>query len=260
MFQSKYSGQEVEDSINLSTTTETGRIGLRLNTEDQENHGDIGSRATDFSHSNSVSSTKGATGNDSVSFNLNTTAFGKNSSAFGEYTTSKAENSFCIGKCNLAKTDTKFEVGIGTDSFNLANAFEVYTDGRLRAPGLSTDLINSPISLATKEYVDSTISEFVSVIEDTGTSVYTPNFGNNYFEYTLTENSILTTPVNWSKGRQGTIIVIQDDIGGHSFTIESAYITPAGSPILDESAGNTSVFKYTVVSNTKVLLEFIASF
>lgn len=58
------------------------------------------------------------------------------------------------GTFNNAGDTIISSIGIGIDNDNRANAFEVYTDGTVRAPELTIDLINTTRSLTTKEYVD----------------------------------------------------------------------------------------------------------
>lgn len=61
--------------------------------------------------------------------------------------------------------DTIHETGIWSfwESWNIyKNAFEIYTDWRIRAPELSLVLHDNPKSLATKEYVDSASSGWTS--------------------------------------------------------------------------------------------------
>jgi hypothetical protein len=83
-------------------------------------------------------------------------ALGFASHAEGYSTTAQNEASHAEGRFNIGTaTDTIHETGIGTNNSNRLNAFEIYTDGRLTAPELTTALINTSRSLVTKEYVDS---------------------------------------------------------------------------------------------------------
>jgi len=96
-----------------------------------------------------------ASGNNSHAEGGYSTASGYNSHAEGYYTTTSVDNSHVEGMFNVGTaTDTIHETGIGTSDSDRKNAFEIYKDGRLVAPELSTTLINTNRSLVTKEYVD----------------------------------------------------------------------------------------------------------
>jgi hypothetical protein len=73
-----------------------------------------------------------------------------------------------FGRYNVGTTtDTITEVGIGIDESNRANAFEIYTDGRIHAPELTTALITNNRCLTTKEYVDANASTSFTGLVDT---------------------------------------------------------------------------------------------
>jgi len=125
------------------------------------------------SSSASLGSYTTASGSDSTSIGDSTTASGpmsfaqgqstqatsKGDSAFGKFTVASNGYSTVIGQYNglgsvTQTVGTIFEVGIGTKVDARANALEVYTDGRIHAPGLDiSDIINAK-SLITKEYLE----------------------------------------------------------------------------------------------------------
>ncbi len=129
----------------LEKVQEGSNTGWRLLGQDPLNYGDIGDNALDFSYSSEASTTNGATGDYSFAAGSNTLAINTGSHAVGLYN---------IG----TSTETIHETGMGTGSASRANAFEIYTDGRIRAPGQTIALHDAPRSLATKEYVDSLVT------------------------------------------------------------------------------------------------------
>ena len=90
---------------------------------------------------------------------INTRAYNTASHAEGYATIALNTGSHAAGKFNIGiSTDTIHETGIGADDTNRKNAFEIYTNGRIIAPELTTGLIaNNEQSLITKKYLDDTI-------------------------------------------------------------------------------------------------------
>ena len=80
-----------------------------------------------------------AQGQSSHAQNFYTTASGNYSSAAGYYTTAGYQNQFAIGKYNDNKSTNIFEVGIGTNNANKANALELDSSGNLKTAGTITD-------------------------------------------------------------------------------------------------------------------------
>lgn len=104
------------------------------------------------------------------------------SHAEGHGTIARNEAQHVQGKYNIPTLDTIHETGIGTDDTNRANAFEIYTDGRVHAPELTQALITDTRSLVTKEYVD----EFK--LEDLGDVAITDLQTNNIIGYNATSS------------------------------------------------------------------------
>jgi len=103
-----------------------------------------------------------AKGNVSHAEGYETIAEGDASHSEGYSTIAQNDYMHAAGKYNTGTaTDTIHETGIGADDSNRKNAFEIYTDGRLVAPELTTTLINTNRSLVTKEYVDDSKSNFI---------------------------------------------------------------------------------------------------
>lgn len=96
-----------------------------------------------------------ASGDNSHVEGVYSTASGYASHAEGYYTAAQNDYMHAAGIFNVGTaTDTIHETGIGTSIADKKNAFEIYTDGRIKAPELTTSLINDTSSLTTKEYVD----------------------------------------------------------------------------------------------------------
>ncbi len=140
MYQSIHTGEDIDSCIVLSKVTENHKQGLRLLSSNSNRHGNIGLNAIDLSHQSEISEITGASGDYSVCLGLNTTA--------------SALYSFSTGLYNIGLQNTLVEVGSGNSQWDRKNAFEIYLDGRVRAPGLILSKINTAKSLATKEYVD----------------------------------------------------------------------------------------------------------
>lgn len=68
-------------------------------------------------------------------------------------TTKTTTHSFVTGTYNNPQPNTIVEVGIGTVG-NPVNAFEIFLDGRITAPSLTPDKIDTEHSLVTKKYID----------------------------------------------------------------------------------------------------------
>ena len=76
------------------------------------------------------------------------------SHAEGNQTIAQNECSHAAGQNNVGtSTETIHETGIGTASYDRKNAFEIYKNGRIRAPELTLALHDDDKSLTTKEYV-----------------------------------------------------------------------------------------------------------
>jgi len=119
----------------------------------QASHAEGFSEASgDVSHSEGKST---AIGDASHSEGYETSANGEYSHSEGFGTVAQNTAMHAAGRFNVGTaTDTIHETGIGANDSNRKNAFEIYTDGRLVAPELTTTLINANRSLVTKEYVD----------------------------------------------------------------------------------------------------------
>ena len=101
-------------SAQLSSVTENSKTGQRLTVSDINNHGDIGSNAVDLSYSNSVSTTKGATGSSSIAMGQGTIASGLYSTAMGYLTTASNRAGTAMGDRTTASA--WYSTAMGTET------------------------------------------------------------------------------------------------------------------------------------------------
>lgn len=105
-----------------------------------------------------------------------------------------------------------------------------------------------------------TVKDFTSnIVEETNAAAYTPDFGiNDYFEYTLEQDSTIENPLNFTKGQRGILVITQDITGNWETTFASNWFFVNGAPILDKTPGRLNFLRYTVVTDDKILVEYIA--
>ncbi len=107
----------------LEALDEGNGIGWRLVGRDPANYGNIGFYATDLSYSNSASSTKGATGENSIATGRETTASGNWATAMGFTTTASGQYATAMGFQTTASGNSSTAMGINTTaSVNTATA------------------------------------------------------------------------------------------------------------------------------------------
>jgi hypothetical protein len=187
----------------LEKIEENGNTGWALLGVDRSDKENIGSGAVDLTASINQSSgcrKVGAAGNYSFTAGYKTYAGGSYSTAIGEGTCATGISSFTEGRNTAASgnyshaegyevvaqndymhaegiynvgtaTDTIHETGIGTNGIDRKNAFEIYTDGKVVAPELTTTLINDTNTpdrvLVTREWVQANtgVSSFTSLTD-----------------------------------------------------------------------------------------------
>ncbi len=133
------SGADEIPTSGLERVLEGSKVGWRFIGADADQYGDTGAGAVNLSSSTLLSSEAGSIGDYSLASGLNTIA--------------KNTGSVAAGKYNVGtSTETIHETGIG-DGTTSKNAFEIYTDGRVRAPELSIPLNDDDRSLVTTEYM-----------------------------------------------------------------------------------------------------------
>ena len=88
-----------------------------------------------------------------------TIASGLYSHAEGEGTIASNNSSHAAGSYNIGtSSETIHETGNGFNDSTRSNAFEIYLNGRIHAPSLTTNLITDPKCLVTKEYLEANSS------------------------------------------------------------------------------------------------------
>ena len=100
----------------LEALNEGNGVGWRLKGSNPNSYGNIGQSAIDFSLSNSPSSTRGATGNSSISMGFNTTSSGSYSSALGYETAASGLYSTAIGSNTVASNNSSTAMGRNTEA------------------------------------------------------------------------------------------------------------------------------------------------
>ena len=108
-------------SAQLSSVTENSKTGQRLTGSYPPNHGDIGNNAVDLSYSNSVSTTRGATGTASTAMGYKTTASGSYSTAIGDNSFATGTASTAIGSYTTASGYRSTAMGDGTSATDYAS-------------------------------------------------------------------------------------------------------------------------------------------
>ena len=98
----------------LGPVTENLKTGQRLTVSNTNNHGNIGTSAVDLSYSNSTSTTRGATGNYSISMGYETTASGLYSTAMGYLTT--ASDRYCTAMGDRTTASGWYSTAMGGET------------------------------------------------------------------------------------------------------------------------------------------------
>jgi hypothetical protein len=129
-FTTNFSGLTVNgDGGGALTFSPTGNTsGIIISGRTEANYGDVGVRAKDFSYSSSASSTRGATGEDSMAWGKNTTASSLYATASGYGTTASAEYAMAWGYQTQATDYGATAWGRNTTASNdYSTAFGYYT-------------------------------------------------------------------------------------------------------------------------------------
>jgi hypothetical protein len=151
-------------SSQLELLTENSQTGYRILGKNADNYGDIGDDAVDLSHSNSASTTKGATGQWSFAAGLNTTASniasfaanntttasGVGASAFGGATNATGNNSVAMGSNTISSgihsiaagsiSESSASISFALGNYVKANSFASMVIGTfaVESPGQNT--------------------------------------------------------------------------------------------------------------------------
>jgi len=139
----------------------------------------------------------GAAGSFSTGFTTST--YGFYSASFGESTIANARSSFVLGRFNVGggntttwtNTDPLFEIGIGQNIANKANALTVYKNGIITAPEFQISEITDAKALITKEYAEVNFTNQGLEPIDEGVGVGWRLVGRNPTNYgTIGENAV----------------------------------------------------------------------
>lgn len=81
---------------------------------------------------------------------------------------------------------------------------------------------------------------------------------SNHFAVTLTGNMTLSNPLNIANNeiQQGLLIFTQDATGGRVLTVDTNW-TLVGTDGTNTAANKVNIYKYTVISSTVILYEFV---
>ena len=78
---------------------------------------------------------------------------------------------------------------------------------------------------------------------------------NDIHAVTLTEDTMIETPIGLNVGRTGIIIITQDTTGGRTLNFDyTSWFSPSGEINIDINPNDEILLEYTVVSSTRILL------
>jgi hypothetical protein len=121
----------VNPPTGLEKITEGGNTGWRLIGQNPANYGNIGVNAKDISSSTGSSTTKGATGNNSIAIGTNVTASEQSSVALGNSTMASGDYSTATGRSTIASGQYSNASGL----YNEASGQYAYASGWSRTLG-----------------------------------------------------------------------------------------------------------------------------
>ncbi len=146
-----------------------GKIGWRIFERDETFYGTIGENAVDFSVSeilNSSSNPMGAMGRNSFAVGENAQAQSLDTVAIGQGTLATVIGSTALGRFNTPTQNAVLTVGNGDSRFAISrkNALEIYKDGSIISPTMTTSNINTEGTgkiLITREYLEDPAFGFI---------------------------------------------------------------------------------------------------
>ncbi len=95
---------------------------------------------------------------------------------------------------------------------------------------------------------------------DTGKASYIPDLlSTDFFQYVLTEDTMISAPINFKDGNEGVIQIDQDGVGGHTLTLDPVYIFGNGDPKILLKSYERMVFNYKVIAGM-IVVEYVASY
>ncbi len=91
-------------------------------------------------------------------------------------------------------------------------------------------------------------------------NVFTPDLiTDDFFDYTMVNNTNMQPPTNLEVGKLGTLFLRQDAVGGWNPLWSACYQFPDAPPIIDTTPNALNVFNYKATSDNTILLEFVAN-
>ncbi len=97
-------------------------------------------------------------------------------------------------------------------------------------------------------------------LKDTGKPSYAPDIkAVDFFHYVLTEDTNISTLLNFENGKTGIIQIDQDAIGGHSVAFDASYMFANGNPTIMLNPYERMVFDYKI-SVGMIMIKHIASY
>ncbi len=179
---------------------------------------DIGGNAIDFTADGSA--TTGAIGDNSVAFG-SAKVTGDNSFAFGSNLNVNEDNQVVFGWYNDDSSTAQFVVGNGV-SGTPANSFEVFSDGKVVAEGLTISNIVDSKSLVTKEYVQNLTSSGKNIKDIDVTT-------NGETDFDIITSGTLTAVSVWLNGVKLRESTISDTYDYHLSANEQSVIFEIGA-------------------------------
>lgn len=135
--------------------------------------------------------------------------------------------------------------------------FELVVDGMITLKNKIIDVDNDGYLI----FDGKRVGQDLPAISETGLNSYTMDFSKSrYFEYTITTDSQLVSPANQIKGQTGTLVIKNDSIGGWSIIWASDFVFPEGAPSVNQSPNSYNIFRYTVIEQNQILIEYVSDF
>lgn len=124
-------------------------------------------------------------------------------------------------------------------------------------PSLSADVVQLQTDVVSLSGAIDTLEVGAKVYTLTTSGAFTPDIGNyNHFDISINGDVVVGAP--FSAVGQSGIIVFKQTGTSSDVTFSPGWVFPAGTPVINTSNGAANVFRYTVIDNMNILVEFIA--
>lgn len=168
------------------------------------------------------------------------------------------------GEMGLETDTEKMKLGDGATAYNSLNYF-VTSQTNVSISGGTIDGAvvggTTPAAVTGTNITANVVRTNQAVVNAT-TAATTLDFNTaNDFKVSM-ESSTTFTFNNVAAGQSGNIYLVQDAIGGHTFTLPAIAKTPVnGAAIVqDTGANNVSILSYTILDSSNVLVNYIGDF